>query len=89
MMRTGRALGARDHRRIDADHLAARGHQGTAGIAGVERGVGLQHVVDIRCAQRPPERGDDAGGAVHRMMAPNGSSRPEASITSGALGAQR
>ena len=40
------ALRAHDHRGVDADHLAARGHQRPAGIAGVERGVGLDHVLD-------------------------------------------
>ena len=61
------ALRALDDRRVHADHLAARGDQRPAGIAGVERRVGLDHVVDqpSACARaasaraprrRPPSR---------------------------------
>ena len=34
------------HRRVDADHFAARVDQRAAGVAGIERGVGLNDVVD-------------------------------------------
>ncbi len=40
------ALRAGDDRRVDADHLAMRRHQRTAGIARIERRVGLNQVVD-------------------------------------------
>ena len=46
------ALRAPDHRGVDADDLAARGHQRPAGIAGIERGVGLDHVLDQPAAAR-------------------------------------
>ena len=58
------ALRALDDRGVDADHLAARGDQRPAGIARVERRVGLDHVVDQPAgagAQRAAERRDDAG----------------------------
>ena len=42
---------------VDADHLAVRSDQRSAGVAGVERGVGLDHVIDhaavVRAQQRP------------------------------------
>ena len=40
------ALRAHDDGGVDADHLAARVDQRPAGVAGVERGIGLDHVVD-------------------------------------------
>ena len=58
------ALRAHDHRRVDADHFAARRHERPAGIAGIERRIGLDHVVDqpaVPRAQRAAERRDDAG----------------------------
>ncbi len=56
-------------RSVDADHLATRGHQRAPGIAGIERGVGLDDVVDQAAgarAQRAAERRDDAG--CHRRF---------------------
>ena len=58
------ALRAHDDRRVDADHLAGRGDQRAAGIAGIERRVGLHDVLDHAAGarlQRAAERGDDAG----------------------------
>ena len=58
------ALRAHDHRGVDADDLAARGDQRAARIAGIERGVGLDDVVDQAArsrAQRAAERRHDAG----------------------------
>src|SRR5215472_17797888 len=52
-----------DDRRVDADDLARRGDQRPAGIAGVERRVGLNDAVDQPAgprAQRAAERADDA-----------------------------
>ena len=63
------ALRAHDHRGVHADDFAMRGHQRAAGIARVERGVGLDHVVDQPAgtrAQRAAERRDDARG--HRRL---------------------
>src|SRR4051812_31421261 len=40
------ALRRHDDRGIDADHFAARVHEWSAGIARIERGIGLDHVVD-------------------------------------------
>ena len=63
------ALRAHDDRGVDADHLARRRHQRAARIAGVERGVGLHHVLDHPTRarlQRPSERRDDACG--HRRV---------------------
>ena len=67
--REAQALRRQNHRRVDADHLAARRHQRTAGVAGVERRVGLDDVVHQPArprAQRSAERADDAGG--HRVV---------------------
>lgn len=58
-------LRAVDHGGVDADDFAGRRHQRSAGIAGVERGIGLNDVVDQpagRGAHRAAERRDDAGG---------------------------
>ena len=55
----GRDLG------VDADHAPARVEQRSAGVAGVERRVGLDHVVDREAARRgqaPLQRRHDAGG---------------------------
>ena len=63
------ALCPHDHRGIHADDFAVRRHQRTAGIAGIERGVGLDDVVDepaVARAQRAAERRDHAGG--HRRF---------------------
>ena len=59
------ALGAADDGGVDADDTAVRIDERSAGVAGVERGVGLDHVFDratALAAQRPTEGGDDAGG---------------------------
>src|SRR3954454_4963953 len=59
--------GSRD-RRVDADDLSVEVHQRAAGVALVDRGVGLQAVVDDRRAvfalhtDRAVERADDARG---------------------------
>ena len=47
------ALRAHDHRGVDADDLAVRRDQRAAGIAGIERGVGLDDVVDQPSRTRP------------------------------------
>ena len=55
-------------RGVDPDHLGRAVDQRPAGVARVQRRVGLDHVVDVthRAAgarrQRAPERGHDAGG---------------------------
>ena len=57
------ALRAADDRGIDTDHLAARIDQRPAGIAGIERRVGLDHILDqpaVAGPQRAAERRDDA-----------------------------
>ena len=46
------ALRALNDRGIYADHLAARGDERPAGIARIERRVGLDHVVDQPSAAR-------------------------------------
>src|SRR4051794_23403777 len=59
-----RAAGRLDLR-VDADHLALRVEQRAAGVTGVDRGVGLQDVVDREAVRRgdlPLQRGDHAGG---------------------------
>ena len=63
------ALRAHDHRGVYADDFAVRRHQRAAGIAGVERRIGLDHVVDQPAgarAQAAAERRDHAGG--HRRF---------------------
>ena len=63
--REAEALCRHDDRGVDADDVAARVDQRPAGVAGVERGVGLNDVVDQPPglgAQRPAERADDARG---------------------------
>ena len=58
------ALRALDHGGVHADHLAMRRDERAARIAGIERRIGLDHVVDQAAgarAQRAPERRDDAG----------------------------
>ena len=50
--------------RVDADDLAGGVEQRAAGVAGVERGVGLDHVADREAVGRLDlalERADDAG----------------------------
>ncbi len=56
------ALRGHDHRGIDADHLAARVDQRPARIAGIERCIGLQNVVQQAAgagSHRAAERTDD------------------------------
>ena len=66
--RHGQAEADAGDRGVDPDHAAAAVDQRAARVAGVERGVGLDDVVDDarRAAgaggQRAAERGDDAGG---------------------------
>ena len=47
------ALRAHDHRGVDADNLAVGGNQWAARIAGIERGVGLDDVIDEPPRARP------------------------------------
>ena len=50
--------------RVDADHLSARVEEWAARVAVIERGVGLDHVVDRRAVRRDDAalpRADDAG----------------------------
>src|SRR5205823_13832103 len=47
------SLRAHDHRSVDADDIAVGGDERASGIAGVERGVGLDHVVDQATRARP------------------------------------
>jgi hypothetical protein len=63
--------GARQDRGVDADELAAQIHERAAGIAGIDRRVGLDEVlVAFRVDAGAAERADDAGG--HRVAEPNG-----------------
>jgi hypothetical protein len=58
-----------DRGRIDPDDLPKGIDQRTAGIAGVERSIGLDDIVDqpaIIGPQRPPQRTDDP--CRHRML---------------------
>ena len=59
----GAGAGRRDNCRIDADQPARRIQQGSARIAGIDRGVGLDHVGDFTTAaggQPSLERADNA-----------------------------
>ena len=58
-------LCAGDDGGVDADHLAARGDERPAGVARVERRIGLDDIFDHAAgarAERPPDGGDHAGG---------------------------
>ena len=71
--------GGRDLR-VHADHPAAGVHQRPAGVAGVDRGVGLDHLVDLEAVGRldlAPEAGDDprGGGAVEAERVAHGHDR--------------
>ena len=58
------ALSASDHGGVDANHPAGAVDKWAAGVAGIERSIGLDHALDqpaVRRPQRPPERADDAG----------------------------
>ena len=57
--------GARADRRVDADHLAARVDQRAAAVAEVDRGVGLDVVVEAGVEQLAPDEAHDPDG--HRM----------------------
>ena len=62
--------------RVDADHAAVAVEQRAAGVAGVDRGVGLDRVGDREAVgrlDRAPERGDDA--ARDRALEPERASR--------------
>jgi len=59
------SLRAADHRRVDADDLAGRRNERAARAAGIERRVGLDHVVDQAAVARTEgaaERRHDASG---------------------------
>src|SRR4029453_13646171 len=63
------ALRRQDDRGVDADHLAARVDERTSRIAGIERGIGLQHVVEQASrlrSHRAAERADNA--RRHRVL---------------------
>src|ERR1700722_17796303 len=58
------ALRAADDRGVDPDHFGGGRHQRTAGITGIERRIGLDHVFDgpaVRRTDRAAERRDYAG----------------------------
>ncbi len=57
-----RAAGRREDRGIDADHLALQVEQRAAGIALVDRGVGLQEIVVGAAVDVAVAGGDDARG---------------------------
>jgi len=60
---------ARDDRGVHADHLPRPIAQRTAGVSGVERGIGLNDVLDESSGARPqaaPERAHHPGG--HRAV---------------------
>ena len=44
--REAESLRIPDHRGVDSDDFTACRHERTAGIAGIERRVGLNHIVD-------------------------------------------
>ena len=59
------ALGGKDDGSIHADHCSGRVHQRAAGIARIERSIGLDDVVEQspgRAAHRAPQSADDARG---------------------------
>ena len=57
------AAAARKDSGIDADQLAAQIHQRAAGVAGIDRGVGLNEVLIAADVQTAAAQGaDDAGG---------------------------
>ena len=62
-------LGAHDQRRVDPDNLAMGGDERPTRIAGIERGIGLDHVVDQPPGARPQrsaERGNHT--RCHRRL---------------------
>src|SRR5690606_5560247 len=57
----GRAFAAAlGHCGVDADQLAARVHEGAAGVARIDRGVCLDEVLVLGEAEAPADRADDA-----------------------------
>ena len=56
------AGGLADQQRIDAHQLAGGVDQRAAGIAEVDRGVGLDEVLRAGAVELPPDRADDAHG---------------------------
>ena len=66
--RDGKADAARTRadRRVDADHLAARVDQRPAAVAEIDRGVGLDVVVEARIEQLAADEADHADG--HRVL---------------------
>src|SRR5205085_4384269 len=62
-------LGRQDHGRVHAYHFSARVDQRAAGIARIQRGIGLENVVHEPAGlgtERPAERADHTGG--HRAL---------------------
>src|SRR2546422_936897 len=51
-----------DDRGVDPDHLTLHVHERTAGVAGIDGGVGLQEVVERTLVELPRLGADDAGG---------------------------
>ncbi len=71
------ALGREDDGRIDPDHLAARVDKRAAGISRVQRGIGLQDIVNEPAgigAKRAAESAHDPGGdgALKAVWVANG-----------------
>jgi hypothetical protein len=67
---------------VDANHTPARVHQRAARVAGVDRGIGLDHAVDgepVGRAELALEGGDDATG--HGVLEPEGVSQGEDRVT--------
>src|SRR5208282_1785545 len=59
------SLRGQDNRRVDADYLAARVDQRSAGVTGIQRGVGLDNVIHQSARSRPErssKRTNDACG---------------------------
>ena len=83
--REAEPLAAGDDRRVDADDGAGARHERPARVAGIERRVGLNHVLDQPAgprAQRAAERADDAGrhGVLEAVRVADGDdelSRPQ------------
>ena len=66
-----RRVGTRDDGRVHADNAAPAVEERTAGIAGVQRGVGLYDVLDQAAGRRPqgPAQGADHTGRDRRLQA--------------------
>ena len=61
---------ARAQRRVDPDHLAARVDERSAAVAEIDRGVGLDVVVEARVEQLPADEADYPDG--HRVHVASG-----------------